>query len=367
MNRIILIGNGFDLAHGLKTRYEDFINWYFDQLRTKLYHCDSSEYNDGLCRLKIDTRLHECSSWRCTINFYGRNIWSIKESNLFDYIKKYVRASIHESDLLKHILKSISSKGWVDVENDYYELLKGCTDLNDSVVTNLQNQLWVLQKKLIEYLLDVQQANKSNLSAIDCIRDKIYEPIRKDDIMNDAESKFIEMLLQNQTNPENVLFLDFNYTNTTSLYSDSIIHIHGDLNNPKSIIFGYGDELDEYYKKLSNLNDNRYLTNIKSIRYLENSNYRNLLRFVNSAPYQVYIIGYSCGNSDRTLLNTLFEHKNCVSIKPFYYQIDNEQDNHSEIVQNMSRCFTDMQVFRSKVVDKTLCEPLPQTLPLVAP
>ena len=26
MNRIILIGNGFDLAHGLRTSYADFIN-----------------------------------------------------------------------------------------------------------------------------------------------------------------------------------------------------------------------------------------------------------------------------------------------------------------------------------------------------
>jgi hypothetical protein len=25
MNRIIIVGNGFDLAHGLKTKYEDFI------------------------------------------------------------------------------------------------------------------------------------------------------------------------------------------------------------------------------------------------------------------------------------------------------------------------------------------------------
>ena len=30
MNRIILIGNGFDLAHGLPTRYEDFINPRFN-------------------------------------------------------------------------------------------------------------------------------------------------------------------------------------------------------------------------------------------------------------------------------------------------------------------------------------------------
>ena len=29
MLRIILIGNGFDLAHGYKTRYSDFIEWYW--------------------------------------------------------------------------------------------------------------------------------------------------------------------------------------------------------------------------------------------------------------------------------------------------------------------------------------------------
>lgn len=31
MNRLVIIGNGFDLAHGLPTRYEDFINWYWDK------------------------------------------------------------------------------------------------------------------------------------------------------------------------------------------------------------------------------------------------------------------------------------------------------------------------------------------------
>lgn len=31
MNRLILIGNGFDLAHGLKISYKDFIFWYLDE------------------------------------------------------------------------------------------------------------------------------------------------------------------------------------------------------------------------------------------------------------------------------------------------------------------------------------------------
>lgn len=28
MNKLILIGNGFDLAHGLKTDYNSFIKWF---------------------------------------------------------------------------------------------------------------------------------------------------------------------------------------------------------------------------------------------------------------------------------------------------------------------------------------------------
>lgn len=28
--KLIIIGNGFDLAHGLKTSYKDFINWHIN-------------------------------------------------------------------------------------------------------------------------------------------------------------------------------------------------------------------------------------------------------------------------------------------------------------------------------------------------
>lgn len=135
-------------------------------------------------------------------------------------------------------------------------------------------------------------------------------------------------------------------------------------NEQNPVIFGYGDELDEDYKTISNLNDNSYLTNIKSIRYLETDNYRQLLQFIDTGPYQIYIMGHSCGNSDRTLLNTLFEHKNCVSIKPYYYEWTDEEgghsDNYIEIIQNISRNFNSMQLMRDRIVNKLYCRPLPQ-------
>lgn len=188
-----------------------------------------------------------------------------------------------------------------------------------------------------------------------------------------ASTSIIENAIDNDIVPDEMLYpnrlmlLNFNYTNTADLYipkcpnyKDKFIinHIHGNLKDHDSIIFGYGDELDDRYNKLVKLNNNDYLHNIKSIKYLEADNYRKMLAFIDSAPYQVYIMGHSCGNSDRTLLNTLFEHKNCLSIKPFYYIKKDGSDNYFEIIQNISRNFTDMKLMRDRVVNKTYCEEL---------
>ena len=69
-------------------------------------------------------------------------------------------------------------------------------------------------------------------------------------------------------------------------------------------------------------------------------------------------MGHSCGLSDRTLLATLFEHKNCVSIKPYYYKKEDGTDNYRELVQNIARNFKDPILMRDRVVGKERCEPL---------
>lgn len=53
MNRLVIIGNGFDLAHGLKTSYKDFIRWYLDDFFNKLINNDC-EFSDILLDIKGD-------------------------------------------------------------------------------------------------------------------------------------------------------------------------------------------------------------------------------------------------------------------------------------------------------------------------
>lgn len=406
MNRIVLIGNGFDIAHDLKTRYENFIDWYWDQ-RVKGFERNYTRVSeDPLCTFRTKSQY---------------DVWNVFALNLPRYInripgKDVVQSIIRDSSRFEvgfttffdKIIKGIESKGWVDIENEYYILLKRYTIDNPSKnnVISLNEQLHFLLDKLIEYLSEI---NKQEIKIIDEIKEKIYAPINSFDVAigstatfkeyvdwclkqrNDewqkklsnygigSEQRFIYLneIENYRTNPsfyvdypmtfrlpDNIMLLNFNYTKTALQYlpkEKQIFfhnHIHGEIDNPQSIIFGYGDELDNDYKTIQNINDNDYLKNIKSIKYLESYNYRRVLSFIESDPFQICIMGHSCGNSDRTLLNTLFEHRNCISVKPYYYIKKDGTDNYLELVQNISRNFKDMMLFRDRVVNKTNCEPL---------
>lgn len=59
-------------------------------------------------------------------------------------------------------------------------------------------------------------------------------------------------------------------------------------------------------------------------------------------------------------LKTLFEHKNCVSIKPYYHQKDDEKDDYWDIVCNIARNISNPSLMRDRVVIKEHCEPLGQ-------
>lgn len=399
MNRLVLIGNGFDLAHGLKTKYEDFMYWYWRGIVAYLVLQSKDVYEDTLC--KVTNR--KLDYWNL------RELYHAENEELYSFLVNNDGAiDIYYSPMLERINKSIQDKGWVDIENEYYELLKNYVLNNESLTQTetLNTQLHYLQEKLVEYLKSIEISEKILRTDI---RPQIYAPFKihdisiesrqalTDHIKSDMEAdkgsidakhslygdtyspgritsykeKFLGNIVLNDEIPielllpNNIMLLNFNYTHTADLYCKkgwifTVNQIHGDLDNPKSVIFGYGDELDDDYKTIVNKNENKFLGNIKSIKYLESDNYRKLLSFIESEPYQILIMGHSCGNSDRTLLNTLFEHKNCVSIKPYYYKWGEgeKDDNYIELVQNISRNFTDMKLMRDRVVNKTYCEPL---------
>ena len=434
MNRIVLIGNGFDLAHGLPTGYVDFINNYWEDFsyqvlngyaRWLLQHFGDApikSYSDNFADLKVINKgSDEITEFTVTDNEQNAfNEWC-RFINDYNQVGRFTESLqlTFKNPFWKHISAQASLKNWVDIENEYFQSLNRLIDqerdLGYKSAKELNIDFHSIQNLLIEYLRKIQEEKISDELFNEGINKIIFESINQQDISKSGQDLFLEdissqlfnspggmclgeiedelrihpeyeilgtrvdsfrVMVENKINkgqlkdfliPNQILLLNFNYTNTAEkLYVKSdhypkceLIHIHGkldDKNNP--IIFGYGDEMHEDYKKIVDLNNNAYLENIKSIRYLETDNYRRLLGFIDSAPYQIYIMGHSCGNSDRTLLNTLFEHKNCLSIKPYYHQREDGTDNYIDIVQNISRDFKDMTLMRDRVVNKCYCQPL---------
>lgn len=357
MNRLVLIGNGFDLAHGLKTSYADFINWYWEQWGQRLLTGNHKVESDDLCSFSLRPSEYYDTWYQFWVGPYMQKSnpfapWAPNE--VVRIAKEVDNISLfkYTTPFFEKINYCKETKGWVDIEQEYYYQLINAQKKSATYYLTLNKQLDFLRKKLIEYL---EIVGGKGCDLINEIKDKIYRPIKENEI-----SISYGFPHENLT-PINVTLLNFNYTSTPKKYLEdnaNINYIHGILEKPQSVIFGYGDELDENFKRLQNLNDNEYLRNIKSVLYLEQDNYRSVLRFIESAPFQVCIMGHSCGNSDRTLLNTIFEHRNCVSIKPYYYQKEDGTDNYLELVKNIYRNFTNLKQMRDRVVNKTYTEPL---------
>ncbi len=376
MNRLVIIGNGFDIAHGLKTSYMDFINWYWEWRLNAMLTEGSSISEDCLCRLEIK-KTKDCTSWSNFFFFHSfRDLmtreWKHPPTEIISTIKENTDDfSVTYSKFFETILQSVETRGWVDIENDYYQLLKSCSEAPDCgyTIKELNGQLAYLQYRLVEYLRTIgtnhyrkdlhnpmieffNPADFSTEGKKKALENMGLEDTKLEEIQNNFEE-------QKKLRPERIMLLSFNYTATAKMYGNFNLdfnYIHGELEHPKNIIFGYGDELDRHYQDILDRNDNELLKNVKSVKYLETRHYHDMLEFLMSAPFQVLIMGHSCGNSDRTLLNTVFEHENCVSIKPFYHKWDDGGDNYLELVQNISRNFTNMRLFRDRVVNKEQCK-----------
>lgn len=417
INRLIIIGNGFDLAHGMKTKYKDFVNGYLRQ--------EIGKHRGGTSPKKTEDKLMSiipsCFSDNLppNSNYYTPSVEMLREYNDNLTPKQNldkVRACGYEvklSPFFDKIIEDIEDKNWVDIEYAYYEHLCGLLkklDRPDEEVSKkkiskeidgLNEEMKCITRKLVEYLQE-QEDKYEDKNDFEMMLE-IIRPLRSQEMAVSAEKYWKEFVVQREQEknkekkfgytrlfysspkyrsydgtdvyklyPEKVFLLNFNYTRyiepkfrdtlpnvlVNAFDGDQIVHhIHGDLNDENSIIFGYGDDSDEMYKKLLDKNNNRFLENDKTVKYLGSARYRNFFGFIESAPFQVYIMGHSCGISDRTLLSTIFQHENCVSIKPYYHEKENSDD-YYEIIKNISRCFDDKKLMRDRVVNKEFCEPL---------
>ncbi len=362
-NRLVLIGNGFDLSLNLKTRYSDFLLWLLKEdikkalISGPVIHGISSKRYEGhhkniLYSLDIP-QINKKIKYEDELSQL-EDIPSLKQ-----FIKSILNTSLNiKSELFERIYTPLENMTWVNIENIYYDLLK--ESISGKIkIDSLNSDLKFLSEKLEEYLtLAVKESTIDYSKVSNSFHNKVFTKFKKEELINPD-------LLEKDKHPTSVYFLNFNYTDTLSkilknyigskVSNYDIIQIHGSLNNKTNpMIFGFGDEHDISYNEIEDKNDNRYFENIKSFKYLNTSNYHDLMRFIESDNYEVFIYGHSCGLSDRTMLKQIFENENCKQIKIFYYK-EGLYDDYENKTMEISRHFTDKGVMRNKIVSKEFC------------
>lgn len=316
MNKLFIIGNGFDLAHGLKTSYQDFIVWYLR--KTFTVFIQKFTYEDGLLRLTFGRTVfppYEINSIKDFFDVVNR--FNIKIDHKYQFFEKLI--SIQQNHFF-----------WVDIEIYYYKHLINLSNQNirnpnssSSTIkqlTLLNDCLYNIKLHLIDYLKEVELQGQNKIISIDkIISSEVNASLKKNKnnfMKNISNTDVIDI--------DSILFCSFNYTNFIENYTDfnrSIneiriekINIHGSLNDQNKIIFGYGDEMDENYKIIEKHNENEYLKNMKSFGYFHSENYQKLLEFLEVGKYEIHLMGHSCGLSDRVLLNPIWrKHEQSVA------------------------------------------------------
>jgi hypothetical protein len=342
MNQLVIIGNGFDLAHGLKTSYKDFMLWY---LNKRLAALDAeNKYKDGLCDYELKTSPGFLDNGHIkSIEEYIHHIgkWPVsfarKEENR--YFSKLIQLNL--------------LVGWVDIELFYYKELTRI----------LEN--YKLQKKDQTQIAGLEDLN----NFVHSIKTLLVEYLTTINTNSEFVAYYaIGERLNSGLGNSNILFLNFNYTNTIQPYMANLIrplnkciHIHGELNSDENpIIFGYGDEVDAKYKMIEDTGVDDFLKFIKSFWYLRTNNYRETMDFLEGGKFQVSIAGHSCGLSDRVLLSDIFTHTNCKSIDIWYHQITEDTNDYTQKSYAISRQFP--LEFKGDMRRKII--PLGQSIPL---
>lgn len=363
MNRLVIVGNGFDLAHGVESGYSSFLIWLLNkELKNSYDDIESIAYKELFTVEKSIEPKHVFSDFEVKSIHELHCKENIRFENDFSFLRSRVnRSSQHwkKTEDFLIIIKSqlfnslLYTNGWADIERSYFDLLIKIynNDPSNSLksLDKLNADLELIKLGLIEYL----EVEEKRADILNGPLNKLLRSLYFDTFYSNFNSKIAERHRYHFSNLKevNVFYLTFNYTNVLKRFlaehtiESEVIPIHGTLLDAESVIFGYGDDSNKYNNDLEELNIDEYLKNFKSNYYANNENYLKLLELIGRDLFDVVVIGHSLGLSDRVLFRTIFEHDNCK----FIHLSHTGGDSHMRKRIALSRHFGDKTKFRGRL------------------
>lgn len=300
MNIVYLIGNGFDLNLGLKTKYSDFYPYYL-QLESK---------NDIVKKFKEDLKTS-------TNNLANLKNWSDLELALGDYAKNF---KSNQADEFINLLEDIQ-----DALAEYLQNQTRSVSLSETDRKKLNNELL----DFYIYLTERERLNFNNYKS------NLSQHSNNIDVIIYNYKKSFEAIFA--INKGELLLRQHSYNGTT--LNDkirSVEHIHGTMDN--EMILGVND--------VSQINNVDFQKNIKVIRSIVktemNKNAKTLrdsrsISLIENADV-ICVFGMSLGETDKLWWQTIIKRLTNTNVKLIiftrrdeiplrrYYKIINEKE-----------------------------------------
>lgn len=330
--QLLIIGNGFDLACGLKSRYNDFFYDLYKENPQNYIITEEENYWFKLFKDMVKFDENYTLGWtdiELQILIELMNIEFIYNIDLLlnldtltsqDSIKRYITDFIYTSaNVKKHydedsvlntflvLTQTLHPIDALDKKSTFDRLKKDLKKFEDTFAFYLENEL--------ERNGDDYRINSSRLF------DKLLLP---NHLSNKSRNyQYIRTDIGDNTQQ----IISFNYTQP-SLH-DSIRYIHGNLEN-KNIIFGID------YDSVSNLFNYHPLEFTKSYRILENK--LNSKVSISSDIKNILFYGHGLGEADYSYFQSIFDtvdlyHGDTKLI--FYWTQFGEQDQYIVQVENV--------------------------------
>ncbi len=364
-NEILLLGNGFDIAHKFPTRYIDFLNVFQTINKHKSNHIFNEDYNLGAFFREVFPKERNDFAVECyekhkeaydninisfedlcdIVDFTNNNFW-------FKYLSSCLNADIVWVDFEKEIALVIKTFDEILKSNNYqrgddYQLSPPKLGPNErNVLKNFsffyetnQNEYNNSIRRSVhkDYLLKHPYNNTYRMNK-DKIIEYLYDSLCElETIFSLYISYFIEKVLDYENNENNKLkeifklkdrkcdVISFNYTTTyEKIYGNEneiVSHIHGSQKYNNAILgIQPSDEHDviegdtsfiefkKYYQRIKRKTDLDYLAIIQRIKGK-----------TESKKFYLYVIGHSLDVTDSDILRFLMDNVDCMVI---YYHND---------------------------------------------
>ena len=347
---ILILGNGFDLAHGLKTKYSDFLDYCVEKNNKRII----GMINYGTTFIDNIWLQHFIT----TCNNYGKN-WVDLEDEIYRVVlslnKTLLDLSGGEIEMIFPLTFSIKKD---ILEFNFYKIIDYLKTCNNRLETDKKKYITVETNDFSHLYFYIENYQGLINFIYDQLRTfvEMFERYLNEVVMSeiDSEPKYQLSLLQSsKPNIKSFLFiLNFNYTNTlTKLYKDTMdskqkksirnFYVHGKINaNNIVLVTQFFDDKNNNIPSEFNV----FRKHNQRHRYNTIEDYQSLLQIIKSSNDNTkrifHVIGHSLDKSDYAILKHIFLAHNDSIINIYYH----DEEAQERLINNITKIIGEEEV-----------------------